>query len=122
MALTQSITDLDGKEYSLFGLLPGRSLMTKKLNLGYRKARAADDSWLMQKGEEIRGHEFHYSVWEKDEDDISPAYHLLSRHEQDEAHPEGASIGSLWASYVHISFWNKPELALRFVERCREIS
>lgn len=121
MALTQTIVDLDGKEHPLFGLLPGRSVMSQKLNMGYRTARAAGNSWLMQEGEEIRGHEFHYSVWEKGENELPPAYSLISRRSHGAPRPEGASVGSLWASYVHLPFWNKPELALRFVNRCREI-
>ena len=119
MVLTRSITDLDGKEHPMFGLLPGRSVMTKKLNMGYRVAQAADDSWLMQRGEEVRGHEFHYSNWENRPNDFPPGYTLISNR-QGESQPEGAFLGSLWATYVHLPFWNKPELALRFVNRCRE--
>ncbi|MBN1449462.1 MAG: cobyrinate a,c-diamide synthase [Anaerolineales bacterium] len=120
MALTQAIIDLDGREYSMFGLLPGRSVMTKKLNMGYRVAQAADDSWLMQRGEQVRGHEFHYSIWEGRPDDLPPAYTLIPPDGQGEPRPEGACLGSLWASYVHLPFWNKPELALRFVTQCKE--
>ncbi|MCP4142888.1 MAG: cobyrinate a,c-diamide synthase [Chloroflexi bacterium] len=120
MVLTESITDLDGQEFPMFALLPGKSLMTKKLNMGYRQAQAVDNSWLLKKGEEIRGHEFHYSTWENRPDDLPSAYSLISSRKQDEPYLEGASFGSLWASYVHLPFWNKPELALRFVESCRE--
>ncbi len=120
MALTQSITDLDGRAYLMFGLLPGRSVMTKNLNMGYRLAQAAHDSWLMQRGEEVRGHEFHYSIWENRPDDLPPAYTLISPNGQGDVLLEGACLGSLWASYVHLPFWNKPELALRFVIRCKE--
>lgn len=120
MVLTQFIIDLDGREHPMFGLLPGRSVMTKKLNMGYRVAQAATDSWLMQRGEGVRGHEFHYSTWESRPDDLLPAYTLIPPNGQGETRPEGACIGSLWASYVHLPFWNKPELALRFVTRCKE--
>ena len=120
MALTQSITDLQGREYPMFGLLPGRSVMTQKLNMGYRQAQAVVDSWFMQCGEEVRGHEFHYSVWEGRPKDITPAYIILPSNGHDQKHPEGVCMGSLWASYVHLPFWTKPELALRFVERCAE--
>jgi len=120
MTLTQSIVDLDGREHVMWGLLPGRSVMTKKLNMGYRVAQAADDSWLMQRGEQVRGHEFHYSTWENRPDDLPSAYTLIPPNGQGETRPEGACLGSLWASYVHLPFWNKPELALRFVKRCRE--
>ena len=60
----------------MVGLLPGRSVMTGKLTLGYRLARAADDSWLLKAGETVRGHEFHYSTWEDRPADLPPAFVL----------------------------------------------
>lgn len=118
MALTQSITDLQGNDHPMFGLLPGRSVMTDRLHLGYRQAQAADDSWLLRQGETVRGHEFHYSIWEGFSKNLPPAYRLVPPNGR--PIPEGAHLGGLWASYVHLSFWAKPELALRFVNRCRE--
>jgi len=120
MALTQSITNLRGQEHPMFGLLPGRSVMTDKLQMGYRLAQAAGDSWLLHPGETVRGHEFHYSIWENRPDDLQPAYILTHPDQQGETRPEGASINSLWASYIHLSFWTRPELALRFVTCCRD--
>lgn len=120
MVLTQSITDLDGQEHPMFGLLPGRSVMTKTLNMGYRLAQAASDSWLMKRGEQVRGHEFHYSTWEDRPANLIPAYSLLTGSGQAEPRPEGVCSGSLWASYIHLPFWAKPELALNFVACCRE--
>ena len=118
MALTQSIVDLDGREHPMFGLLPGRSVMRGKLSLGYRLARAAGDSWLFSRDEVVRGHEFHYSAWEGRPADMRPAYHLLSRDGGGTFGEEGACLGSLWASYVHLHFWGKPERSLRFVQAC----
>ncbi len=117
MYLTESITDLEGQSHSMVGLLPGRSVMARRrLSLGYRLAEAANDSWLFSAGETVRGHEFHYSLWEGRPDDLPPAYYLLPRNGQGEPRPEGACLGSLWASYVHLHFWGKPELAARFVD------
>jgi len=115
MYLTQTITDLEGREHPMIGLLPGRSRMTSRLTLGYRLARAADDSWLLAAGETLRGHEFHYSVWEDRPFDLPPAYYLLPPDGRGEPRLEGAHIGNLWASYVHLHFWGKPELVSRFV-------
>lgn len=114
MYLTETIIDLEGREYPMLGLLPGRSRMTGRLTLGYRLARAAGDSWLLAAGETVRGHEFHYSAWEDRPDDLPPAYYLLPPDGQGELRPEGARLGNLWASYVHLHFWGKPELVSRF--------
>jgi len=116
MYLTDTITDLDGQRHPMVGLLPGHSVMTRqRLTLGYRQAQAAGDSWLLSAGETVRGHEFHYSRWEERPADLPPAYYLLPRSGEGEARPDGAKVGNLWASYVHLHFWGKPELASRFV-------
>lgn len=120
MYLTASITDLEGNEHQMVGLLPGQSVMTRRrLTLGYRQARAAGDSWLLSAGETVRGHEFHYSTWENRPAKLPPAFHLLPRSGEGESRPDGANLGSLWASYVHLHFWGKPELAGRFVAACQ---
>ncbi|MHC1785197.1 MAG: cobyrinate a,c-diamide synthase [Anaerolineaceae bacterium] len=120
MALTQSITDFQGKEYRMLGLLPGRTVMTKQLHMGYRQAAAVSDSWLFHQGETIRGHEFHYSVWEGRPDDLPSAYSLIPPDGKNSPILEGVNVGRLWASYIHLSFWAKPELATRFVNCCCE--
>ncbi len=119
MYFTQAIVDLDGCEHRMVGLLPGHSVMSKRLTLGYRLARAAGSSWLFAGGETVRGHEFHYSQWEGRPADLPPAYTLLPSSGAGDSWADGASVGNLWASYVHLNFWAKPELAERFVAACR---
>ncbi|MHB1557044.1 MAG: cobyrinate a,c-diamide synthase [Isosphaeraceae bacterium] len=119
MYLTGSIVDQDGHEHPMIGLLPGRSSMTGRLTLGYREATAACDSWLFRAGESIRGHEFHYSSWTGRGDDLPAALILDDRRVPGGPTPEGACVGSLWASYVHLHFGSRPELAARFVDACR---
>jgi cobyrinic acid a,c-diamide synthase len=122
MYLTREIVTLDGRTYPMVGLLPGCSVMTGRLTLGYRIARAAADSWLFRQGEVIRGHEFHYSIWENRPESIEPAFFLTAPRGGITDQPEGASVGSLWASYVHLHFGAMPELAERFVSACRPIA
>lgn len=116
MYLTEAIVDQEGHTYPMVGVLPGRAVMTGRLTLGYRLAEAAGESWLFREGERVRGHEFHYSAWEGRPDDLPPAYWLLPPDGQGEPRPEGARLGNVWASYVHLHFWAKPELARRFAE------
>ena len=120
MYLTESLRDQDGATHRMVGLLPGRCVMGKRLALGYRVARSAGDSWFLGAGETVRGHEFHYSTWEGRPDDLPPAYFLLPRSGEGVAVPEGARLGSLWASYVHVHFGARTELAERFVQASRE--
>jgi cobyrinic acid a,c-diamide synthase len=118
MYLTSAIVDFSGSRFPMVGLLPGHSVMTRRLTLGYRQAQAAGPSWLFQEGEVVRGHEFHYSSWEDRPANLPPAFRLTSR--SGDSSLEGACVGHLWASYVHLHFWGKPELATRFVAACRQ--
>jgi cobyrinic acid a,c-diamide synthase len=119
MYLTHCIVDGDDVAHSMVGLLPGRCAMNRRLTLGYRLARSMADSWFLNRDEAIRGHEFHYSTWEDRPASLPPAYLLLPRSGEGGPRPEGARVGSLWASYVHVHFGAKPELATRFVEAAR---
>jgi cobyrinic acid a,c-diamide synthase len=119
MYLTQAVIDDEGARHEMVGLLPGRSAMSGRLTLGYRLARPASDSWLLPDGATVRGHEFHYSVWEDRPADLPPAWLLLPRTGEGEARPEGARLGGLWASYVHLHFAARPGLAARFVLAAR---
>jgi cobyrinic acid a,c-diamide synthase len=118
MYLTETITDMEGHQYPMVGLLPGHSTMSGRLTMGYRLAQAQSASWLLAAGETVRGHEFHYSAWEDRPSDLPPAYSLLPPDGQGEPRPEGACLGNTWASYVHLHLWHKPELATRFVAAC----
>ncbi len=118
MYLTESVSDMDGREHRMVGLLPGRSMMTRRLTMGYREARAAQNSWLYSAGDTVRGHEFHYSTWEGRPTDLPAAYTLLPRGDSP-ARTEGACLGTLWASYVHLHFGARPELVARFVAAAR---
>ncbi|VVB55697.1 Cobyrinate a,c-diamide synthase [uncultured archaeon] len=57
------------KAYKMAGVLGANSRMTAKLQaLGYTEAEAVMDSPIVKKGKVIRGHEFHYSLTECNQD------------------------------------------------------
>ncbi len=61
--------ETDGKEYRMAGVLPGRAVMTKRLAaLGYVKGTFSGPADLWPGKLAIRGHEFHYSRVECDDD------------------------------------------------------
>lgn len=45
-------------------------VMAKKLTLGYRLVESAAEGPLLLAGERMRGHEFHYSIWENRPPDL----------------------------------------------------
>ncbi len=114
MYLTDAIIDQDKTAHPMVGILRGQSRMTTRLTLGYRTLRAPRENWLWRAGETMRGHEFHYSIWDARGTDLAPAYELLANGTRAEQQPEGAQVGNLLASYVHLHFLARPELAARF--------
>lgn len=119
MYLTEGIADGEGTLHPMAGLLPGRTQLADRLTMGYRVIAAERDSLLLQRGEEARGHEFHYSAWTDRPAGLPTAYRITSR-QSEEAYGEGYAAGNLLASYVHLHFSARPELAERFVLACRQ--
>ena len=62
MVLGAALEDADGVTHEMTGLLGHvTSFAKRKMNLGYRRARLAQDCALGRAGAAVRGHEFHYS-------------------------------------------------------------
>ena len=117
MYLGRSLSDFDGVRHKLAGLLPVESSMKNaKLSLGYRTVRALADNPVLQHGEEVRGHEFHWSQINS-ESKGQPAYLILEQKRK-----EGFCIGSTLASYVHLHFASRPGMAQRFISYCEKRS
>lgn len=115
MYLTESIYDLHGVGHPMVGLLPGQSVMTPQLTLGYRTFQAQSDNWLWRAGEAMRGHEFHHSVWQNRLPLLPFIYELHPDVFVPTRRSEGVQIGNLIASYTHLHFLAYPPLATRFV-------
>ncbi|MCS5695758.1 cobyrinate a,c-diamide synthase [Desulfofundulus thermocisternus] len=118
MYICRSIYGFDGREYPMAGLLPGVCRMhTRRVALGYCKARVLNDNILAPAGTELVGHEFHYSFLEDMPADFPRAYALRREGEEVEV-LDGYVRGNLLASYLHLHFASCPEAARRFVECC----
>lgn len=117
MILTEYFLDAQENNFPMVGVLPGYAQMTDQLKMGYREVISLENTLLLPKGEVIRGHEFHYSEWAR-EDKNSPAYAVKSRAGGIER-MDGFSKGNLLASYIHIHFASNPDIATRFVNKCR---
>jgi cobyrinic acid a,c-diamide synthase len=124
---------LDG--LPMCGVLATVGRMTGRLTLGYRRARAASTSVLAVRGEEVRGHEFHYSALDPPAGP-SPAWLLAGasgglgdgvggspaggREGQDGGHQPGARAegfvaGGVHASYLHTHWAGQPGPPARLV-------
>lgn len=118
MALTEALIDGDGVCHRMGGLIPGAAHMTPKLAaLGYREATASVDTLLARQGETLRGHEFHFSVWDVEEPP-SPAWSVTGASRAEPVAAGHADRGLL-ASYLHVPLAQRPGAARRLAEALR---
>ncbi len=101
---------LDGR--AMAGVLSAESRMTERLTLGYRHATATVDNPLLAAGDEVRGHEFHYST-------VEPSGEALALRSRFTERAEGFASPTLLATYLHQHLGARPDTATRFVDTCR---
>lgn len=108
MYLGKSITNFEGIELPMAGLIPMKAEMTKRLQgIGYRRGIFQKDNFLGPRGTVVQGHEFHYSRVTF-ESEIPAAYELFKGGQTDRM--EGYAKDNLIASYLHLNFAGHPEL------------
>lgn len=119
MYLCQGIAGPGGDVAPLVGAVPAVArMLDRRAALGYVTVTALRDTVIAERGQTLRGHEFHWSVLDgAPPEDGFPAYRTETRR-GGAAAAEGWARGDLLASYVHVHFAAHPELARRFVERC----
>ena len=120
MYLGRSITDFEGKEFPLAGVIPMKAEMTTRLQgIGYRRGLLREDTFLGPHGTTVQGHEFHYSRVIYDQD-VPPAYELFKGDQS--ARMEGYARDNIVASYLHLHFSGQAELLKHwFSSRSRRI-
>lgn len=118
MYLTDAIETTDRSVYPMVGLIRGKVTMQKRLAaLGYREITGTQQNFLIGPGEQAKGHEFHYSTFAA-EAEHPHAYETKGLRG---TKSEGYAKDNLVAGYTHLHFASNPELAKRWVERCREV-
>lgn len=118
MYLCRQIAGFDQDRYDMTGLVPAVCRMQKKLQrVGYVTATALRPSIVAEAGDTLRGHEFHFSTLEVEEDPFPWAYDLQGTR-QTEAHKEGYAADHVVASYLHMNFDGNPKAADRLIAMC----
>jgi cobyrinic acid a,c-diamide synthase len=114
MLLGRSLVDADGQRHTMAGVVPlDTTLAGQRLTIGYREATAARRSPLLEAGETVRAHEFHWSALERPAPAPTAAYVVDNQ-------TEGYAWGSTLASYLHLHLATTvagTSLAERFVAR-----
>lgn len=116
MYLHEKLEDINGKEYPMAGVIPGRCYKTGRLQrFGYIYLKGAGDNLIAGEQEVIKAHEFHY--WDSDNcgRDFLASKPYGSR-KWDCVHANE----SLYAGFPHIYLCGNKQAAVRFLNKCRQ--
>jgi cobyrinic acid a,c-diamide synthase len=120
MYLTEQITDDQQTSFPMVGVIPVQIEMTTSLvDMGYVTAEANCDNLLLEAGQEVKGHQFHYSKLVNIDDNLEQAYQLFGGRGSD-GRFAGIVTDNLLASYLHLHFASQPQVVDRFLKHCQE--
>lgn len=120
MYLGEKLIDKSLKEYNMVGIFNGVSKMTHSLKrFGYCYGVAKEDTILSKKDEIIKGHEFHHSVFETEEE---CAYTMKKERNKTviDQWDGGYSKGNTLATYLHTHFYNNLNCIENFLEKGKQ--
>lgn len=120
MFLCNTLSTMDDTQaYAMSGCFDLRVQMSTRLrSLGYREIILKKDTIIGKKGDVLRGHEFHYSSLENNDQDIPSVYHVTSRAGQNIT-LKGYQVLNTLGSYLHIHFGSNEGCAKQFVNICK---
>lgn len=115
MYLHEEIEGEDGIVYPMAGVIKGKCMRTPKLvRFGYVEVHPQKTGGLLEEGETLKGHEFHY--WDStDNGRDCQAVKPDKKRSWECIHMRGG----LFAGFPHVYFYSNPAFARRFEERCR---
>lgn len=117
MYLGEKLEDQNNNIYNMVGIFKGCSKMTSSLKrFGYCLGEAKVDTILAKKGKIIKGHEFHHSIFETEEECSYYMIKLKNNKIVDEWEG-GYSKGNTLATYLHTHFYNNLDCIANFIER-----
>jgi len=122
MYLAGHVEAKDGGRFPMAGVLPFATRMLPRLrSLGYVAVTLTDDSLWGRKGSVGRGHEFHYSEMIGPADDGWDEVYAKKFSRGRPSGSGGYRKGNVLASYVHLHFASRPEVADYLVTKCKEL-
>lgn len=117
--LCRTLKDFSGKNYSLVGIVPASTEMMRKLQaVGYVTATAEEDSLLIQKGGNLRGHHFHFSQIIPEIENFPWAFRMKSRRGEE---TDGYQSENVIASYLHIHLLGNIPAGVNFLKTCKKV-
>ena len=123
MYLCENIIDFEGQAWPMVGILSTSAQMDKKLTLGYRRAVVLENSFLLNAGRIIYGHEFHRShVITNPEKSLFETYRYDCEENTGFEGWNLPNIPNVHASYVHQHWGESIEIPQRFLQECLKFS
>ncbi len=101
MALGRTLTDGNGRQHAMAGLLPlDTSFAERRLHLGYREVTLLEDGPMGRSGARYRGHEFHYATI-RDEGTGTRLFDVADSRGHQLA-TAGLRSGTVYGSFIHL--------------------
>lgn len=114
--LHDEMEDMEGNPYPMAGVIKGRAFYTGKLSrFGYVMLTPAAKGELLNQGEQIKAHEFHYYDSTCNGADYQ-AQKPISQQKWDCIHGGRSSA----AGFPHLYYYSNPQFIFRFLQRCAE--
>ena len=112
------LEELEGEDGNMYGVFSGSGKREERLrHFGYVTVRTGADSSYLKKGQQIRGHEFHYWHCQKDETEgAMEARKPLGGKKW----PAMRIKHQVTAGFPHLYYPSLPEFAERFARACME--
>ncbi len=115
MYLHEEMEDMEGRPHAMAGVVKGKAFGTGRLSrFGYLTLETEKSGRLLEPGETIRAHEFHYFDSENPGEDYQ-AKKPTGRRGWRCVHAKRASA---WG-YPHLYYWSNPSFALRFLREAQ---
>lgn len=121
MYLCERLIDHENSEYPMVGIIPGTVRMTRRLqNFGYAIATFKRDCLMGRAGTRVRGHRFHYSIYEPPAQNPPDPIYRIQRSSTGEINEEGFADETTLATYFHIHLASLPDRGLYFLKKCQK--
>lgn len=112
--LQETMEDMEGRKYPMAGVIKGQAYRTQKLGrFGYITLTTEETFQLLKKGENIKGHEFHYFDTTENGTDYHAAKPVGKRTWNCIHGGENHAAG-----FPHLYYYSNPKFAFRFLKSC----
>ncbi|AEV95627.1 cobyrinate a,c-diamide synthase [Pediococcus claussenii] len=125
MYMGDKLIDKKQNEFKMTGILPGVSTMTERLKqFGYCKAIPQSDCLIGKTGVTVVGHEFHHSVFEPESGKLNPILSISKQRDGEivKSWTGGYQYQKMFASYLHVHFYQSPEFFVNFLKELGAIT